>query len=127
MLLNGVELEFDFYDADQMEVFEEAVNRATEEIQVAVNKKGKQSQMIRGVCKATISMLDEIFGEGTAKDVFQGETNFKKCLDVFMALVQERTKQEKEINEQLEEAKLLTEQYGPQQPNRATRRATRKN
>lgn len=127
MVLNGIELEFDFYDADQMEIFEEALDRAGENIQEALGKQGKQSQMIRGICQATINMLDDIFGEGTAKDVFKGETNFKKCLDVFTTLVRERTKQEDEISQEIEEIKSLTERNNEQQPNRATRRATRKN
>lgn len=127
MLLNGVELEFDFYDADQIEVFEDAIDRAGVEINKALDAK-KQSQLIRGVCQATINMLDEIFGEGTANDVFQGETNFKKSIEVFNSLVKERIKQEEELNVVVDEMKNLTEGRNVQQPNnRQIRRLNKKN
>lgn len=127
MVLNGIELEFDFYDADQMEVFEDALDRATEEIQEATKEQRKQSQMIRSICEVTINMLDDVFGKGTASDVFKGETNFKKCLEVFTALVKERAKQEDEMAQEINEMKDLIEKDREQQPNRITRRAARKN
>lgn len=127
MLLNGIELEFDFYEADQMEIFEDAIDRAGVEINKALEAK-KQSQLIRGICQATINMLDEIFGEGTANEVFQGETNFKKSIEIFNALVKERIRQEEELNVVVDEMKELTEGRNIQQPNnRQTRRLNKKN
>lgn len=127
MNLNGIELEFDFYDADQMEIFEDAVDRAEVEINKALELK-KQSQLIRGICQATINMLDEIFGEGTANEVFQGETNFKKSIEIFNALVKERVRQEEELNVVIDEMKELTEGRNIQQPNnRQIRRLNKKN
>lgn len=127
MNLNGIELEFDFYEADQMEIFEDAIDRAREEIDKALEAK-KQSQLIRGICQATINMLDEIFGEGTANEVFQGETNFKKSIEIFNALVKERIRQEEELNVVVDEMKELTEGRNVQQPNnRQIRRLSKKN
>lgn len=127
MLLNGIELEFDFYEADQMEIFEDAIDRAGVEINKALEAK-KQSQLIRGICQATINMLDEIFGEGTANEVFQGETNFKKSIEIFNALVKERIRQEEELNVVVDEMKELTDGRNIQQPNnRQIRRLNKKN
>lgn len=127
MLLNGIELEFDFYDADQMEIFEDAIDRAGVGINKALEAK-KQSQLIRDICQATINMLDEIFGEGTANEVFQGETNFKKSIEIFNALVKERVRQEEELNIVVDEMKELTEGRNVQQPNnRQIRRLNKKN
>ena len=121
-------MDFDFYDADQMEVFEEAFEKASIEINKALAKKDKQSVMIREVCGATINMLDDIFGEGTANEVFGGETNFKQCIAVFTELVKERSKQDEELNIEINAmAGIVKEKEIEQQPNRATRRATRKN
>lgn len=124
MKINGIELDFDFYDADQMELLEEALDKLGEDIQKALSGESKQSVMIRAICQATINMLDDIFGEGTAKEVFKGETNFKKCIEVFKELVEEREKQESELGEELEKIKG---KYEEQPQNRAIRRAARKN
>lgn len=127
MVLNGIELEFDFYDADQMEIFEDALDKATEAIEGFTGKPARQSQMIRSICEVTINMLDDVFGEGTSNDVFKGETNFKKCLEVFTVLVKERAKQEEEIAQEINVMKDLIETEKEQQPNRAARRIARKN
>lgn len=126
MFLNGVELEFDFYDADQMEVFEKAFEGARVDMEKAF-KSQKQSQLIRGVCQATINMIDEIFGEGTANEVFQGETNFRKSMQVFNALVEEKIKQEEEVDNIVSEMRSMTEKYAVQPNNRQIRRASKKN
>lgn len=126
MLLNGIELEFDFYDADQMEIFEEALDRARVGIDKALEAK-KQSQVIRGVCKATINLIDDIFGEGTANDVFQGETNFKKSIEIFNALVKEKVRQEEEVSELVKEMETLTGKDNMQPNNRQVRRLNKKN
>lgn len=126
MRLNGVELEFDFYDADQMEIFEKAFEEAKADIDEAL-KAQKQSQLIRGVCQATINMIDEIFGDGTANEVFQGETNFKKSMQVFNDLVKEKIRQEEEVDNMLKEMRGMTEKYAVQPNNRQIRRANKKN
>ena len=125
MLLNGVELEYDFYDADQMEVFENAVERAMADVDKALEAK-KQSQLIRGVCQVTIDMIDEIFGDGTADEVFQGETNFRKSMQVFNALVKEKIRQEEEVSKVVEEMKDITGKNNVPN-NRQIRRANKKN
>lgn len=127
MELNGIVLEFDFYDADQMEMFEDAIDKAMAVIEDVSGKQMKQSQMIRSICEVTINMLDDVFGKGTANDVFEGETHFKKCLEVFKELVRERARQEDEMVQEINEMKDLIEKDRAQQPNRATRRAARKN
>ncbi|MDY5098795.1 MULTISPECIES: DUF6673 family protein [Clostridia] len=126
MFLNGVELEFDFYDADQMELFEDAFEKARIDMDKAFNAQ-KQSELIRGVCQATINMIDEIFGDGTANEVFQGETNFKKSMQVFNDLVKEKIKQEEEVDNILKEMRGMTEKYAVQPNNRQIRRANKKN
>lgn len=125
MLLNGVELEYDFYDADQMEVFENALERAIVDVEKALEAK-KQSQLIRGVCQVTIDMIDEIFGDGTADEVFQGETNFRKSMQVFNALVKEKIRQEEEVSKVVEEMKDITGKNNVPN-NRQIRRANKKN
>ncbi|MGL5330438.1 MAG: DUF6673 family protein [Peptostreptococcaceae bacterium] len=102
MVLNGVELEFDFYDADQMEILENALEEFGKKMESA-DRGVKQSVMIRNMCQATIDLLDEVFGEGTSNDVFGEETNFKKSMQVFKELTNERLRQIEEVNKELED------------------------
>ncbi|MBR2284566.1 MAG: hypothetical protein IJ874_09170 [Ruminococcus sp.] len=67
--INGLSLELDLDDADNMERYEKAFDiMAAEEKQIP--KDGKQSERIRAYCKLFRNLFDRIFGEGTAEKIF---------------------------------------------------------
>ena len=70
--INGVELTYNIYEAEQAERFENEVTKMAE-VDKKVNKAQKLSSKIRTQCKAIFNFFDVLFGDGTADAVF-GET-----------------------------------------------------
>lgn len=109
--INGIELEVDFLDVEVMERYEQAL----EEIQNHERdiKGKKMSEVIRQQCQSVFDFFDNVFGEGTAEDVFSTGMNFLECFKALEAVIQY-------ANGQLEEANKLGNKYSP---NRAQRRS----
>ena len=118
------EIEFDFFDAEQMEKWD----KYSEEVKNAISKidfkNAKQSEFIRKFCTIIENCFDNIFGEGTSKEIFKGKQNFRLCVLAYKDLVNARKQQDKEIVEEIKglenELKEINDEY---RPNRATRRA----
>ncbi len=121
MKILDVELrDIDFNDADDLELFENAVENAKKVLD-NLNPDGKRaSEVIRKGCNAIFECFDKIFGEGTAKKVFGDKTSLKICIEAFRDLKSESKKQDAEIQDMVAE---LNDDY---KPNRATRRANAK-
>ena len=118
------EIEFDFFDAEQMEKWD----KYSEEVKNAISKidfkNAKQSEFIRKFCTIIENCFDNIFGEGTSKEIFKGKQNFRLCVLAYKDLVNARKQQDKEILEEIKglenELKEINDEY---RSNRATRRA----
>lgn len=117
MKVLDVEIEFDFYDADNMEKFEKYSEEAQKELDnidnININKL-KQSEFIRKTCNIIYRCFDNIFGEGISEKIFKNKNNFKSCVKAFKDLIEARVQQDSEIEEEMEAFKKYT-------PNRVTR------
>ena len=91
------EINFDFYDAEQMEKLEVNIDKIKKEINKINPEKMKQSQFINKSCSIIEEGFDSIFGEGSSKDIFKEKRNFKLCVQAFRDLVKARENQEKEL------------------------------
>ncbi|CAI3674763.1 conserved hypothetical protein [Clostridium neonatale] len=96
MKINNVELEMDIYDADTMEKIEKAITKTVDEIN---SKQGKtNSETIRIQCTAIMDCFNDVFGEGTDRQLFGGKTNLMVCLNAFEEFTNEILEQRKKIN-----------------------------
>lgn len=71
---NGVELEFDIADYDQMSKFVEAHKKMQEE-QKELPKGDDVLKLIKAACELYQRFFDRIFGEGTGEKLFGGRIN----------------------------------------------------
>lgn len=110
-----LELDFDIYDADQAEIYEEALLRVREESARKVPDEGLAAG-IRRQCGVVFDFFDDLFGEGTHELIFNGKTNLGACLDAFKEFTDL-------VNAQKADMAAKLQQYTP---NRATRRAAAK-
>ena len=69
--INGLSLEFDNQDADNMERYENAFDLMEEEAK-QLPKDGRVSERIRAYCNVFRNLFDRIFGEGTSEKLFDG-------------------------------------------------------
>lgn len=113
MEFRGLELDFDIYDADQAEVYEAALERVVKDS----GKKVPGETLAAGIrrqCKTVFGFFDDLFGEGTHREIFGDRANLRTCLEAF----QEFTGQ---VNTQ-KEAMMAEFQRDLPGPNRAARR-----
>lgn len=115
--INNVELEFDFTDADDLERFENAVEKAQKDFESISTIGKKASETIRESCKCIFDCFNTIFGDGTDKKIFGNKTNFNVCMQAFKDLVDAKFAQENQFANEINE---LEKKYSP---NRATRRS----
>lgn len=117
MKISGVELDFDFCDADQAEVYEREVRRVVERVQDKKQYEGKSNaEGIRIQCGIVDEFFDAVFGSGTADLLFHGKSNLREHLEAFGAV----SDAARESNAELLE---LSARYSP---NRAARRQAQK-
>lgn len=113
MKILNKEYEIDFYDADIMEKIEAGIEKVESVIkQNKTVKKQKTSIVIRKVCNTIFNFFDDVFGEGTSKDIFGSKTSLTLCIKAYEDFINEKIKQDEAIEN-------ISKKYSP---NRATRR-----
>lgn len=125
MKILNKEIEFDFFDAKQMEIYEKESEIASKKLtEIIANIKNlKQSEMINKTFDIVESCFNNIFGENVSKEIFEGKRNFKLCFQAFKDLVAARKEQEDEVSKEAEELNKELKSIGVEyKPNRATRR-----
>lgn len=109
----GVELEYDFLDADQLEVYERENRRVADDIKEPSQYEGKSTaDSIRLQCRIVDRFFDAVFGEGTARKIFRGKSNIRDHMEAFGIVAQA-------AQESGASLKSLEDKYAP---NRAERR-----
>lgn len=84
MNILGLELEFDFFDADQLEVYERENLRVVKDIKEPTQYEGKTTaESFRIQCGIVDRFFDAVFGSGTAKKLFHGKANLRDHMEAF--------------------------------------------
>lgn len=125
MKILNKEIDFDFFDAKQMEIYEKESEIASKKLSEIISnvKNLKQSEMINKTFDVIENCFNNIFGEDISKEIFEGKRNLKLCFKAFKDLVAARKEQEDEINKEAEELNKELKNIGIEyKPNRATRR-----
>lgn len=113
----GVELEYDFFDADELEKYE-AENLKVDEDFNNIDYKGmSNADGLRAQCKIINTFFDNMFGAGTADRLFHGKNNIKDHLEAFAIVTSTAVNSETDL-------RSVTDRYNP---NRAQRRFDQKN
>lgn len=80
--INGVELEFDVYEADNAELYQ---NETEKIIKICEKLKDNEdmAKAIRVQCKAIFDFVDALFGKDKHKELFGESVNLKTCAKVY--------------------------------------------
>ena len=125
MKILNKEIDFDFFDAKLMEIYEKESEIASKKLtEVIANIKNlKQSEMINKTFDVVENCFNNIFGENVSKEIFEEKRNLKLCFQAFKDLVAARKEQEDEVSREAEELNKELKSIGVEyKPNRATRR-----
>ena len=106
MLINGVELDIDFTDADTLEKIENGCKIVYEEVEQLKNTTLTPAEGIRQECKILKDFLDYVLGDGTSKKLFGEKNSLKDCLSAYEDIVNART-------EQINEFQAKVSKYSP--------------
>lgn len=105
MNINGVELNFDILDVEDLQRYEQAVENR---VKVQVNEEELDTiEVIKQRCEEINHFFDDIFGEGTAQKLFKGKKNLRICLDALDAF-------ETQLSEQGQAVQQKYQKYQPQ-------------
>jgi hypothetical protein len=88
MIINGVEFNIDFTDADFIEKIENACKKVYEEAENL--KQDKQISLAEGIrqeCKILKNFLDYVLGDGTSEKLFKGKDSLNQCLKAFEDII----------------------------------------
>jgi hypothetical protein len=109
MLINGVEFEIDFTDADLIERIDKKVKEVEEQgKELEKNKKNiTPAEGIRQECKIVKEFFDYVLGDGSSKKIFGDKNSLRDCLQAFEDLINERDRQ-------LNNFKKVVNKYSPE-------------
>lgn len=113
MNILGVELQFDFFDADELEIYERENKRVADRIKEPTQYEGKTTaEALRIQCGIVNDFFNAVFGEGTADKIFKGKNNIKDHMEAFGIVANEAMSCRGEFD-------AMADKYSP---NRAERR-----
>ncbi|MBD5504593.1 MAG: AP endonuclease [Lachnospiraceae bacterium] len=114
MNILGVELEFDFFDADQLEAYERENQKVADDIKEPTQYEGKSNaDCLRIQCRIVDNFFDNLFGAGTSQKLFNGKANLRDHMEAFGIMAKGAQDSRKELD-------AIEDKYTP---NRAERRA----
>lgn len=97
MQILGVEMEYDFFDADQLELYETEAKKVSERINEPTQYEGKgTADKLRIQCGIVDDFFNAVFGDGTAQKLFKGKANIKDHMEAFgtMSLAARESREE---------------------------------
>lgn len=80
--INGLEFEYDFDDADAMDRYGEAFKHLRERME-SYPLEGLKADQIRFESESMFILFDDLFGPGTAEDLFHGKANLRIIYQVY--------------------------------------------
>lgn len=120
-IVNGVEIEYDTFDLDNIEHFEGEVQRVSDAVSAKVDGEDKHF-VLRRLCDAMQDFFDAVCGEGTALKIFGDRVNVKDIYTAYDDFVGQVKSKSGEFT-----AQMVARSASQQPLNRAQRREIERN
>lgn len=111
MKIKNIEIDFNFLDADNIEVFEKEAKKVVEKSEQGKNEEISYSEAIRQECNIVEEFIDNVFGEGLSQKIFEGKNDLLEHIKVFQEIADEKNRKQQELQN-------LYNRYAPNKPNR---------
>jgi hypothetical protein len=112
MKIKGIEVEFNFLDADDIERFEKEAEKVKHECEEKGKQKMSLAECIREECKIINNFFDNVFEKGISQKLFGNKNNLEEHIKIFEDVIKQKIEQQKDLQ-------ATFERY---QPNRQERR-----
>ncbi len=93
------EIEFDFLDIENMEKYENALEKYMKKLEEVKQFKGKDSEGFKKLCDTVYNFFDELIEEGSAVQILGEKRNFGKCVKAMQEIIEEKLRSEKEVDD----------------------------
>lgn len=95
MIINGINLDVDFTDAEILEKIEKGSEKVDEAIKKFEenSENMKRSQVIIEMCTIMKNFLDDIFGEGISDKIFKKKYSLMECAKIYAMVIDEAKSQ----------------------------------
>lgn len=114
MTLNGIEFDFDFTDADDLERFENAYDALRTEQDNAVAQNEKASAIVRSQCLAVKAFFDKVLGEGAYAQLVQKPSSMTQNNEAVFNFADAYTKAMQDVNAKTKKRLESFKKYAPQ-------------
>lgn len=119
-MVNGVEIQYDAFDIDNIEKWDEEVRRVADEAKKPRGDDETAGSQLRRVCYSMLDLFDAMCGDGTAQEVFGEAVNVKAIYEGYASFVKQVSEKMMEFSK---EAPAMFQREGAVTPvNRAQRR-----
>ena len=98
MKIKNTEIDFDLFDADNVEKFEKEAQKVKEKCEKYGKENKSYSQAIREECQIIEEFLDNVFDNGISEKIFEGKKNLLEHINVFQDIVNEKLKKQNDLN-----------------------------
>ncbi len=88
-MVNGVEIQYDTFDVDNIEKWDEEVQRVADEAKKPRGDDETVAAQLRRICYSMRDMFDAVCGDGTALDVFGEKVNIKAIHEGYASFVKQ--------------------------------------
>ena len=97
MNIKGIEIDFDFLDADNVEKFEKEAKKVIEKTEKKEIVELSYAEALRQECEIVEVFIDNVFGQGISNKIFKGKHNLGEHIQVFQLIVDEKNKKQEEL------------------------------
>ena len=115
MKIKNIEIDFDFLDADDVANFENELKKVVQKSNENKSERLEYSEALRKECETVEEFFDNMFGEGTSKEIFKGKMNLKEHIEAFQEIVNEKNRKQAELQS-------LYNKYAPNRQQRRKRK-----
>lgn len=97
MKILDVEIDFDLFDADQVEKFEVEAKKVLEASKTTKIEDLSFSEALRIECQIVEDFFDNVFGKGISEKLFKGKKNLTEHIKAFEEIVSEKARKQTEL------------------------------
>ncbi len=97
MKILDVEIDFDLFDADQVEKFEIEAKKVLEASKTTKIEDLSFSEALRAECQIVEDFFDNVFGRGISDKLFKGKKNLTEHIKAFEEIVSEKARKQTEL------------------------------
>ena len=80
MNIKGIEIDFDFLDADNVEKFEKEAKKVIEKTEAKEIVELSYAEALRQECEIVEVFIDNVFGKGISEQIFKRKSNLARSM-----------------------------------------------